>query len=112
MEYALWTVVIAGLLLLVLIRVFKVSDLDRAISIRERKGSLEPSTPGIDQSPDDRRRNIYSRRNIKLAMQVVVSLAILVSALIIIFRSDSSNSEAQKWAFGAIGTVMGFWLKG
>ena len=43
-------------------------------------------------------------------MRVVVSLLVLAAALFIIL-SKQYDGDQQKWAFGAIGTVLGYWLK-
>jgi hypothetical protein len=42
-------------------------------------------------------------------MQVIVSLIVLICSLYIIL-SKKYEVDAQKWAFGAIGTVLGYWL--
>lgn len=62
-------------------------------------------------------RNIPSEREFnqttastRLWVTIVITLVVLFSGLyIILFRSD--NVESQKWAFGAVGTIIGFWLK-
>ena len=43
-------------------------------------------------------------------MSIVVSLAVLGSALYIVLSGGYAEAE-QKWAFGAIGTILGYWLK-
>jgi hypothetical protein len=43
-------------------------------------------------------------------MRIAVSLLVLGAALFIIL-SKQYDSDQQKWAFGAIGTVLGYWLK-
>lgn len=43
------------------------------------------------------------------AMQVVVSLVVLAVGFYIIL-SNMYDSETQKWAFGVVGIVVGFWL--
>lgn len=48
---------------------------------------------------------------ISLWMRMAVTLIILLSALFLIL-SKQYDSEQQKWAFGVIGTVLGYWLKG
>ena len=48
---------------------------------------------------------------IRLIMQPLVSLTILVAALYIIL-SDRFSPQDKHWAYGAVGTVIGFWLKG
>ena len=49
-------------------------------------------------------------RRIKLLMQVLVSLAVLGGALFIVLSNQYPDSYT-KWAFGAIGLVIGYWLK-
>ena len=48
---------------------------------------------------------------VSLWMRVLVSVVILGAALYIIL-SQRFQGDQQKWAFGAVGTVLGFWLKG
>jgi hypothetical protein len=43
-------------------------------------------------------------------MMVVVTIVVLAAALYVIL-SRAYDAGAQKWAFGAIGTIVGFWLK-
>ena len=46
---------------------------------------------------------------VRLWMQVAVTIIILLAALLLIFlRKDA---EEQKWAFGTVGLILGFWLK-
>ena len=42
-------------------------------------------------------------------MQIIISLVILGASLYIIL-SKKYDGDVQKWAFGAIGTVIGYWL--
>jgi len=43
-------------------------------------------------------------------MMIVVSVLVLCSSLYVIL-SRQYDSENQKWAFGVIGTILGFWLR-
>ena len=45
-----------------------------------------------------------------LLMRVSISLLVLIAALFIIL-SKQYDGDQQKWAFGTIGTVLGYWLK-
>ena len=54
-------------------------------------------------------KNSYSI-DFREIMQVVISVFILGSALYVILSGDYQDGE-QKWAFGMVGTVVGFWLK-
>lgn len=47
---------------------------------------------------------------VHMTMQVLVSLVILSAALWVIL-SGQVNDAMQKWAFGAVGTVLGYWLR-
>jgi hypothetical protein len=42
-------------------------------------------------------------------MQVVLSIGLVSAALCMLF--SRSDAEAQKWAYGIIGLILGFWLK-
>lgn len=44
-------------------------------------------------------------------MSVLVTVAILASALYVILSNQTFPDAHQKWAFGAIGTIVGYWLK-
>ena len=46
-----------------------------------------------------------------LHMGGVVTLLVLLSALVVILMPGTYPDAHQKWAFGAIGTIVGFWLK-
>ncbi len=48
---------------------------------------------------------------VSLWMRVAVSLIILASALFLIL-SRHYDSDQQKWAFGVVGIVLGYWFKG
>ena len=44
------------------------------------------------------------------AMMVFVSVAVLCSALFVIL-SGRYDDASQKWAFGSVGTIVGFWCR-
>ncbi len=46
----------------------------------------------------------------RLVMQIAISTVILGAGLWVIL-SGHYNADAERWASGAIGTVMGYWLK-
>ena len=46
----------------------------------------------------------------RLLMQIAVSTVILGAGLWVIL-TGRYDADAQRWASGAIGTVMGYWLK-
>lgn len=59
-----------------------------------------------------RRRTIgIDPRTVRTIMQVIVSLLVLSVALYIIVSKDYDPKD-KHWAYGACGTVLGYWLKG
>ena len=46
----------------------------------------------------------------KSSMMILISLLVLSSSLYIIL-SGHYDDGSQKWAFGTVGSIMGFWLK-
>lgn len=44
-------------------------------------------------------------------MPVIISFVVLLSALYIILSTNTYADGQQKWAFGAAGSIMGYWLK-
>jgi hypothetical protein len=59
-----------------------------------------------------RRRLGAARREgpARLVMQIVISAVILGAGLWVIL-SGHYTADAERWAAGSIGTVMGYWLK-
>jgi hypothetical protein len=55
-------------------------------------------------------RSIGASDPLRRGMQVAVSMAVLGSGLWVIL-SGRYDADAQRWASGAIGTVVGYWLK-
>jgi len=43
-------------------------------------------------------------------MTVVVTMIVLAAAIFIVM-SDHYSEDARKWAYGAICTIIGFWLR-
>jgi hypothetical protein len=46
-----------------------------------------------------------------LWMPAVISLMVLLAALVIVMYPESHGPDAQKWAFGVIGLILGHWFK-
>jgi hypothetical protein len=44
-------------------------------------------------------------------MQIVVTLALLLACLLVVL-SDKYDPNSKHWAFGMLGTIVGFWLRG
>lgn len=47
---------------------------------------------------------------VELVMQVLISMALLVAGFYVILSNNYQAAE-KHWAYGAMGTVIGFWLK-
>jgi hypothetical protein len=47
---------------------------------------------------------------VRLVMAVVVSIVVLASALYVIL-SGTYDISSEKWAFGTVGMIIGFWLR-
>lgn len=48
--------------------------------------------------------------HVRIAMMVLISLVVLASSLYTIM-SGTYPDATQKWAYGSVGTILGFWLK-
>lgn len=48
--------------------------------------------------------------HVRVAMMVLVSFVVLASSLYTIL-SGTYPDATQKWAYGSVGTVLGFWFK-
>ncbi len=48
--------------------------------------------------------------NLKDFIMVIVTLAVLASSLYIIL-SETYDEGSQKWAYGMVGSIVGFWLR-
>ncbi|MGE5850256.1 MAG: hypothetical protein ACM362_09035 [Candidatus Methylomirabilota bacterium] len=74
----------------------------RLLRRKERQVVAGRGRPEVGAAP--------ARVNVKTIMMVVVSVLVLGSSLFIILSGQYDN-ENQKWAFGAVGTIVGFWLR-
>lgn len=60
--------------------------------------SSDPPTPGLSDA------------RLKLAMQIVVSTALLAASLWVLL-SKNYDEAYVKWAIGTIGVIVGYWLR-
>jgi hypothetical protein len=49
--------------------------------------------------------------NWRLFMQMILSLAVVTASLCLVLPGHG-DATTKHWAFGMIGTVLGYWLKG
>ncbi len=74
----------------------------RLLQRKERQVAPGGGRPEVVAAP--------AKVNVKTIMMVLVSILVLGSSLFIILSGQYDN-ENQKWAFGAVGTIVGFWLR-
>jgi hypothetical protein len=67
-------------------------------------GTRGPTTPATAE-PD-----LVLGLGVRDVMIVVISVIVLGCSLFVIL-SKRYDDATQKWAFGAVGTIIGFWLK-
>ena len=65
---------------------------------------------GIQAAAKRRRADGAGPAWLPMTMQVVVTVVLLAAALFIVL-SGRYNDGTQKFAFGTIGTIVGFWFK-
>jgi hypothetical protein len=84
-------------------------DRRREAANRERHQKLERTRPSGSPRLPPIISAVWSDPG--LIMQIVLSLTVIGAGLYMILsgRYDASN---QHWAYGIVGTVVGFWLKG
>ena len=70
----------------------------------DKIGVIDKSEPGVYYAEHPG----YIR--VKRIMMIVVSLIVLGGAMYVIL-SQQYDDGTQKWAFGAVGSIVGFWLK-
>ena len=64
-----------------------------------------------EQDPLTFKSKIVRRVSIDIYLSFIISGIILMSALYVIL-SNSYDESTQKWAFGSIGCILGFWTRG
>lgn len=64
----------------------------------------------LRKSKKRKRSARVSRSEKRWRVQVIISSVVLAAALTLIFTRQG-DAEAQKWAFGTVGLILGFWLK-
>ncbi|PYE52063.1 hypothetical protein [Deinococcus yavapaiensis] len=72
---------------------------------------IELGTGIVLQSNDESSivQTINQLGGLKFLFTMVISLIVLVSSLFVVL-SKRYPADAQKWAFGSLGTVIGYWL--
>ena len=83
--------------------------------MRKNKEDITPHTTGsMPLPPIEGSKPMGKAIPSQLARQwmpVVISCLVLLSALYIILSANTYADAQQKWAFGAVGTILGYWFK-
>jgi hypothetical protein len=109
----LWIAITAGLCLLFINRFIsrdKQALLRRAYENYEK---ISSDTLRIKTNQLKTKKPSFAHRIrpiVSLSMPVLISLIVLGCALWIILSSGYPDAH-QKWAFGVVGTIVGYWLK-
>ena len=115
----LWIVMLLGALGLFVFR-FATESKRRLRVYAPKNFRLEKADVEVGTSRDADARNVYAKRPkiIKAAAMsamtltpITISMLVLLSALYIILFKDAHADPQQKWAFGVVGTILGYWLK-
>jgi hypothetical protein len=77
--------------------------MDAQYKLRDDSVKRKPLKPLPEPSDGASNREFY--------VKVLVTILVLVSALVVILMKGTYSDAEQKWAFGAVGTILGYWLK-
>lgn len=122
-----WIIIISGMILLVVMRLlplfllvveqllpFLLSVAERLPLLRFIAKRLSETRRLHSEFSDDAKKVGREERSATLGhedwMPIIVSIAVLASSLFIILSKGYEGDE-QKWAFGIVGTILGYWLK-
>lgn len=73
-------------------------------------GTWPLTSAGPQPAPTPPNPELSSGMNYSLTAQLVISAVLLVAALFVIL-TKRYPAQDKHWAYGALGTVVGFWLK-
>ena len=82
----------------------QLSEGDRARIIQMELGKAAPSGKSAKEW-------LAHQKALRFYAQIAISAVLLAAALYIILSTSFSPSE-KHWAYGTVGTIIGFWLKG
>jgi len=68
---------------------------------------IMPETVKVEDLNEQYEQSI---KKIRLFVAITISILVLLAGLYIVLSSEQPE-ESKKWAFGSIGTIMGYWLK-
>jgi len=109
LDYWPWIAIGAGLVALLLPRLVRVERGARE-RVHYERGFRAPSPGSDDPQAELRIGRPKHALDPSVVMQMLITLMVLGAALYVILSKQYGDAE-QKWAYGAIGTLLGFWLK-
>lgn len=74
------------------------------------KGGAEPADSIGEGAMYAGSKQSAAKRNLRRYTRVLLSV-VLLGASIYIILSDTYDDAQEKWAFGTIGSLLGYWLK-
>lgn len=101
MENIAWIIIILGLVILFIRGIRQWRNRDLYANHRATISSSQDPTINTKST---------GQSALSKHMPELISLIVLISALFVILSSNYAEGE-QKWAFGVIGTIIGYWLK-
>lgn len=109
-----WILIAIGTFILIVLGVVNWVPNDRAVNLRNLFAHYIPPelvdemTREPGKAPSEKwAPSLYSGISVELIMSVIITIAILGAALFIILSGQYSDSDA-KWAYGSLGTVIGY----
>lgn len=100
LQYWPWIVIGVSILVLILLRILG----------KRREEVSVTQQPYLEEIESIRRPVAAWSKDLAAAMPAIVTIAVLGSAIFVILSGSYAEAE-QKWAFGSVGTVIGYWLK-
>jgi hypothetical protein len=100
-EFGPWILILVGFSFLLLMRrIFFQVNADSSPLVRRKPEKPKKWTP-------------LHLRNFLFhdLMPIVISIFVLFAALYVILSKSTYADPQQKWAFGVVGTILGYWLK-
>ena len=100
-----WIIIAVGLAALISLPHWPPSIIDWLGSIPGKITAFILALRGIGAAPA-----ILNPDDVKLFMQIVVTIAVGGASLVAVLQKDRSAQQRQ-WATGALGFILGYWLK-
>lgn len=118
-EYWPWVAMATGLIVLFVYRFASAPKTLQREQVEQELRDIAQQVGGLDDRAIDQYVRLRSRgarlsskvRATREFMPIVISLVVLLSAVFVILSGRGYPDAQQKWAFGVVGTILGYWLK-